>query len=336
MDPSTNQTNETVDYSSWETISKFNLFWQIPVDVAIVFLNSLLVYALVFKIKNRTFSNLCYFSLLICDLFVGLLTLPTYIYTLYSGQALNFYLGIVIVINQYAQPTISLFTLIVLGCHRIFLLVFPQNSNEVITKSKLLVLFGIWIVLYAIISLIVIVFAHIGYYDASVPDIIPPEICVVVFDVLFLELPILVNISLTLAMIVLIKKRMIFSIRIKTLFVPDKSSRKPINLLKNCHERKNSPRSSNVVQRRDVKAITCLSSIILTLVATKIMAMFAWPLGYMGIITDLNFLMATNWISYCTSLTNAVIMILFHDTIRSATCKIFFRRWRFFCWFIEL
>ena len=324
MDPFTNQSNETVDYSSWETISKFNLLWQIPVDVSIVFLNSLLVYALVFKIKNRTFSNLCYFSLLICDLFVGLLSLPTYIYTLYSSQALNFYLGIVIVINQYAQPTISLFTLIVLGCHRIFLLVLPQNSNEVITKTKLLVLFGIWIVLYTIISLIVILFAQIGYYDASVPDIVPPEIWVVVFDVLFLTLPILVNIALTLAMIVLIKKRMIFSIRIKTLFVPDKSSRKPINLLKNCHEKNNNtPRPSNAVQRRDVKAITCLSSIILTLVATKIMAMFAWPLGYMGIITDLNFLMATNWISYCTSLTNAVIMLLFHETIRSATCKIF-------------
>ena len=338
MNPLSNDTNATFKFDfeqDKEGLSVFGIVWQTLYAICTFVPNLIVLFALLFKINERTYSNMCFISLTFCDLLVGMIGLP--MNTLTAEVTMNRYIGMIVAITTYALPTVGLYTLILLGCHRLGQLIWPLASTEKIGRLRAFILISCWLFTFASWILIFIAMDLNGVYKSEFADFRPPAYVIIILDIFSYFLPMTVIFLITTATIVLlIKKRKKFvkknSQRIISTNGSNNAAADVFSTIQNdqlTHKKRSSaekvslsrPRRSKL--SRDQNAIMCLFTIIATNFLSQILYVIFWPLKHYDERKYTTIYTIANWVGYANSLMNPFILLAFNETIRKAVFSLF-------------
>ena len=337
MNQLSNDTNATFqfDFGQEGGLSVVSIVWQTLYAICTFVPNLIVLFALLFKINERTYSNMCFISLTLCDLLVGMIGLP--MNTLTAEVTMNRYIGMTVAITTYALPTVGLYTLILLGWHRLSQLIWPLASTEKIGRLRTLILIGCWLLTFLAWIVIFIIMDFKGFYKPELADFRPPAYAIIILDVFSYFLPMAVIFSITTATIVLlIKKRKKFakknSQRILSVNGSNGAAPEIFTTLQNDHSSQKKRSSAEKVSlskprrprlNRDQNAIMCLFTIIATSFLSQILYTIFWPLKHYDEVRFKTVYTVANWVGYANSLMNPFILLAFNETIRKAVLSLF-------------
>lgn len=135
---SSNQTNLDADSTS-KTGPYFSITIIIEICLSIqVTFSNLLVLAVIFSIKKKTFSNIIFLLISLVDLFVGIISIPGDILLLLDPDywPLSKIVCIIYKTFDYSSSNLSLILLLIITVHRYKLLKDPHRHKEDMSKIK--------------------------------------------------------------------------------------------------------------------------------------------------------------------------------------------------------
>ena len=308
--------NNTLNDPEEPSSVAYHILWQSIYTLLVIFLNSVVLYVFVFKIKERTLSNTCFISLAICDLVVGFVVFPATIYYDNLNCDLNFYLGVFVLIVGYAQPSIGLLTLFLLTWHRILQLTRPAQSTEKLTLTRILLIVGVWAAQYLAWLTIFIACILTNNYDIPDLDIVPPAIYVLLIDIIFYIIPVLVDVVLISITIVIIIKRYLKKKKtsLRKVVITTTTSSNSIG-----QSSKKGPTFCSCKVSRDSKAVIFLVTLILVILFSQSLFFITWPLTSFGYHqNDDTLVEISDWLSYSNSFFNPIVMFIFHERLNTS------------------
>ena len=316
MDLGINISNQTGSFSSSiGKIDVFHVIWQSVYTISVIVSNVVVLYVFIFKLKERTYSNLCFISLALCDLVVGLVCFPSTMYSNNISPDFNYYLGIYVTLTGYAQPSIGFFILLVLTVHRFFQLTRPAQSTEKLTRKRKALLVGIWMADYSIWLLVFILGIHFGDYDSKSSTLQLPWFHVVWIEFILYIVPVLSNVILIIATIFILlvrneRKKNKFAHPIAPV-IKSQSQDATLQNHQNASAGHRPPRMS-----RDAKAVLFLATMVAVILTTQSLFIIIWPLSSWGLQIDPTLSLVSEWLSYSNSLFNPVVLLVFHEQLK--------------------
>ena len=331
MDSYSLDLNATAEYSTG--ISHADLTWQALVILLTSAANILLLYVLIFKIKDWTYSNICFISLSLSDFVEGAVAMPLMIVSsnIYN---LNQFISYLMVIVEYSQPQVQLYTIVILSWHRLRHLLWPTQSTEQITKLRVMSIVGIWLFSYSAWIVVLILTVILGYYDYTFNDLNPPNYIVLIFDIVFYLTPLTIDCFLIITTIIFLKlrakRRKTRPKQVNFALTPTVRSTQQLELSNVCTNQRKLKRiikPSRTWLNRDKKALLCLISLGITYFCTIIFYLICWPLTKYNVLLNSTVYIASMWIGYSSSLFNPLILFIFHDKVQSSLIKMIRRDW---------
>jgi hypothetical protein len=326
---------------------------KLAIVLLTVFLNGFLVFIfsiLLKKSKKGDFSNLIFLSIAISDFMIGLLSMSSQTVLDIMGKwpfddkiscLISAYL-------QYAIPDTTILELLVLSVHRFLLIKLPHIETEQINASNLIKLFTPW--------LLTVIFwmGSLSYHSwnkrfSSITCVIEPSFEFKLFKVISLGilplfLIILFNCWSGCALgkrqrlhnhtrinhIIKLSTRIsqsLSDLKTKPYFPINRPDKADVLVVENDATNKTTRisktnkdylRKSNYFKiNKHQKAVVCILVLTMSIFLTQIIYLISWPLmdplASQLIKTSYNIGV---WLSYLTSLTNPVLVFIFHEKVR--------------------
>ena len=292
-------------------------------------LNGYLILIFGYFFEKKTFSNLMFLSIAFSDFIIGTLSMTS---QLLLDKLIEWPFDKVSCLFSiyltYAIPDTTILALLILTAHRYFLLNSPFKVNESLTKFNLLKLFCPWIIATSFWIVSLSFFMRSGELSLQKCDIMPSVTFKLIKVTAFGFIPLLIIIAINVILIVGLKKKT------KKFLIKRKAIRrkfgKPVDLVQEQGfiQRKNRPSSLNLknlqylkLMKKDRRAAICIFALTMSIFLTQIVYLISWPLFHTKYIYKVGV-----WLSYLTSLTNPVLVYVFHEKVK---CQI--RKKRIIC-----
>ena len=318
--------------------------------VMITVANLFLLYLFVRYIKDKSFSNMLFLSLIISDLIVGVLALPLDIVDMiqHSVYVNSVFLSLFGYIVVNAQSSVSIYILLVLTAHRLNLIKRPLKANEKLTKTKKAILIGIWAMIYFAWTCNIMLSYAAGYYEASSATFVAEAPWVSLFMVILSYLmPAFLMVPLT-ALVIISLQAKIKRTNLATMSSSSITDRSTTNIkfITNMDDatsvqvsNRTSDRSASSYSKshnhirvnpharqiREVRAIICLLAIGASVFFSQIFYIIMTTLDDYGLVSNPIWLRLATWLSYLNSIFNPMILVIFHDSFRKQSKKFFDR-----------
>lgn len=303
--------------------------------------NLLIIYLFVFKIKKiATFSNSLFLSIAISDFFISSLGMSTQLFNdFFSSWPFSDKIScLVTVFIQYAFNDQEIFALMILTMHRYHQLYHPHSVTERLDSQNKFNVFKLvtpWAVSFIFWITAIIVFYLYDIIDYNECMINPSFLFVILKVSLSGYLPLFLTLVFNgLCIRSLIQKRKKFqknNLKVQKFNVIDFT----VLIFSTDHvsnKYETSLRKRNSGLNKTEKAALCILCVSLSMFFTQIVNLITWPITrYDNRNRDFDNLLFSFyqlgvWLIYLTSLFDSLIVILFHEKIKSELLKLFSQR----------
>jgi hypothetical protein len=270
-------------------------------------LNTLLMYMYIFRFKQKKISDYLFLSIIITDLIIGLLAMGTQtLIDFTENWPLDKITCVFFVFIQYAVPDVTGYALLSLSFHRFMLIVFPFKCKESLNNTlNIILLSSPWIFTLTVWMICITILILHNQFNFTKCDL-SPSTDFIIYKELFINI-------LTIFLILILNFYLIHLLNMK--------KKKFVNnrLKYRIENHKNANKSKTTINK-DKKAIKCVIALILSVLFTQINYIITWPINSSSILSadwfDIYYQISM-WLSYCTSLTDPIIQLIFNEKIKS-------------------